>query len=196
MRHLKRFLEHKASYFDREGFRKFLPDKLELVTDNGEFVLKKCNLTINSDLIQFDYYHNTPDNHNGDVLADGEPDFVQFDLYFDKNSNGFKILVDITYGDSMMIEFSIEAPNKINIIHYDGIGSKYDPDTYFGFTDKTINDLVKFFNSFTHGLNVTKDDFKFIDKHPDSYKHDINNKDHYYTDDSELIEFGNKFEKN
>ena len=34
-------------------------------------------------------------------------------------------------------------------------------------------------------------DLSFIDEHLDSYQHDIDNKDHLYTDDSELIKFGN-----
>ena len=145
---------------------------------------------LNGDLIQMAYYQNTPEE-SGDVLSDGEPDYLEFDIHIDKNERGIKLLVDITYGDSMVCEFSIEAPNKINVIHYTGINSKYDPDTHFGFTDETINDLVKLFNSFNHGLKLTSDDFNFIDKDLDSYKHNINNSDHLYNDDSDLISFGN-----
>ena len=38
---------------------------------------------------------------------------------------------------------------------------------------------------------MNKKDLTFIDKDLDSYQHDINDKDHFYTDDSDLIKFGN-----
>ena len=121
--------------------------------------------------------------------------FLEFDIHTSRNERGIKLNVDITYGDSMASEFSIESPNKINVIHYTGINSKYDPKTYFGFTDETINDLVNLFNSFNQDFKLTSDDFKFIDKDPDSYKHDINNSDHLYNDDSDLISFGNSMKE-
>lgn len=52
-------------------------------------------------------------------------------------------------------------------IHYNGIGSKADPETHFGFTDKTINDIVKFINAF--GFKFQSKDFSFIDKYLDTY---------------------------
>lgn len=126
-----------------------------------------------------------------DVTNDGEPDLLEFDIHFVKNERGIKLLVDITYGDTMAYEFSIESPNKININHYTGIGSLYDSETHFGFTDESISDLIKFFNSFNHGIKLTSKDLAFLDHHKDSYKHDIHNTDHLYTDESDLIEYGN-----
>jgi hypothetical protein len=57
-----------------------------------------------------------------------------------------------------MYEFTIEKPNKIKILHYTGIGSKYDPETYMGFEDQSIKDLCTFFNSF--GYNLTGSQIK------------------------------------
>ena len=195
IRHIKKYNEitNSTSIFSQE-IKNFFPDKIYLSTTDGDWELDKKDIMLNGDLIQMAYYQNTPEE-SGDVLSDGEPDFLEFDIHIDKNERGIKLLVDITYGDSMVCEFSIEAPNKINVIHYTGINSKYDPETHFGFNDETINDLVKLFNSFNHGLKLSSDDFKFIDKDLDSYKHDINNSDHLYNDDSDLISFGNSMKE-
>jgi len=195
IRHIKKYNEitNSTEIFSQE-IKNFFPDKIYLSTTDGDWELDKKDIMLNGDLIQMAYYHN-PSKKSGDVLSDGEPDFLEFDIHIDKNERGIKLLVDITYGDSMVCEFSIEAPNKINVIHYTGINSKYDPETHFGFNDETINDLVKLFNSFNHGLKLSSDDFKFIDKDLDSYKHDINNSDHLYNDDSDLISFGNSMKE-
>lgn len=180
------------SIFDQDWFEKILPNTLELVTQNGNFTLKKNDSTIGKDIIQFNYWQKAYNNNDpSTVLDNGEPDFLEFDIHFVKNVDGVKLLVDITYGDNMACEFSLEAPNKINIIHYNGFNSKYDSKTYFGFSDKSLDDLIKFFNAFNHGLKLDRKDFTFIDKDLDSYHHDINDKDHYYTDDSNLLKFGN-----
>ena len=195
IRHIKKYNEitNSTSIFSQE-IKNFFPDKIYLSTTDGDWELDKKDIMLNGDLIQMAYYHN-PSKKSGDVLSDGEPDFLEFDIHTSRNERGIKLLVDITYGDSMVCEFSIEAPNKINVIHYTGINSKYDPETHFGFNDETINDLVKLFNSFNHGLKLSSDDFKFIDKDIDSYKHDINNSDHLYNDDSDLISFGNSMKE-
>lgn len=184
--------EGKISIFDQDWFEKLLPPTIQIVTHNGNFELLKNDSTINGDLIQFNYWHKGFDAENpSDVVTNGEPSCLEFDIHFAKNVDGIKMLVDITYGDHMACEFSIESPNKINIINYNGFNSKFDPKTHFGFSDKSIEDLLKFFNAFDHGLKLNKKDLTFIDKDLDSYQHDINNKDHFYTDDSDLIKFGN-----
>jgi hypothetical protein len=92
-----------------------------------------------------------------------------FDIHLVKDNDGFeanpdtlRLNVDITYGNRMCSEFIIEKPNKVNIILYDGKGSKYDSDNSFGFTDESLNHLVKFFNSF--GYELTIGDLYFLDK--------------------------------
>ena len=88
-------------------------------------------------------YEDTIKNPN-DVSKDGEPDLLEFDIHFVRNDKGIKLLVNISYGDNMACEFTIETPNKINVGHYTGIGSIYDPKTHWGFKDETILDLVEF----------------------------------------------------
>lgn len=168
MRYLKSIFENITIYDER--IREFFPEEVHLYTSEGSFVLKKSDITLENDIIRAFYYQNT--SSDGNVAKDGEPDMLGIDLHFVKNENGFKTLVNITYGDQMKSEFSIESPSKISINHYNGIGSVADSETQFGFEEKTINDLVKLFNSFNFGYKLTSDDFKFIDKYPDTYVHE------------------------
>ena len=186
--------EGKISIFDQEWFEKMLPEEMEVISYGRRHMLKKNDCTISGDLCQFNYYHEAV-GKDGDVSEDGEPCTLEFDLHFMKNSSGMKMIVDVTYGDHMVSEFSLESPNKINVIHYNGIGSKYDPDLHWGLSDKTISDLVRFFNSFNHGIRISEKDLAFLDEREDSYIHDIDNEDHYYTDDSKLMKWGNSMKE-
>jgi GMP synthase-like glutamine amidotransferase len=168
MRYLKSIFENITIYDER--IREFFPEEVHLYTSEGSYVLKKSDITLENDIIRSFYHHNT--SEDGNVAKDGEPDMLGIDLHFVKNQNGFKTLVDITYGDQMKSEFSIESPNKVSINHYNGIGSVADSHSQFGFEEKTINDLVKLFNSFNFGYKLTSDDFKFIDKYPDTYQNE------------------------
>jgi len=185
----------KISIFQQDWFEKLVPNEIRIVNLGKEYTLDKNDCTINGDLVQFNYYHTTIKNPN-DVSKDGEPDLLEFDIHFVRNDRGIKLLVNITYGDNMACEFTIETPNKINVGHYTGIGSIYDPKTHWGFKDETILDLVEFFNRFSHGIKLTPQDLSFIDEHPDSYKHDIDDKKHLYNDDSDLMTFGNSMKEN
>ncbi len=191
MKFLRRFNESESySYFDTEQWKKFLPKELKLVTSDGNWTLTlpdennnmrhATNVTHLMNCIQIIYSQNTPSREDGDVTRDGEPDQLGFDITIVKNNDGhsanpdtLKLTVDITYGDSMAVEFIIEKPNKISVLHYTGIGSKYDSDTSFGFEDESIKSLVNFFNSW--GFKLTPDDLSFIDKYPDTYIHQKNN---------------------
>lgn len=178
------------SVFDSEGWKKFLPKKLNLVTDNGSWVLElpqedygmghPTNVANLMNCIQINYYQNTPSREDGDVTRDAEPDQLEFDITIVKNNDGnsanpdtLKLDVDITYGDAMAVEFTIEKPNKINVTHYTGFGSLYDPNSYFGFEDESLEEIVNFFNSW--GYQLTTKDFTFLDKYPDSYIHQKTN---------------------
>jgi len=158
MKFLKKFFEHKISIFDQD-WKKLLPKNIEVITSNGLFNLESNQMTMTGELIRISYKQ----------LVEGEPCFLIFDIHLVKDNDGTKsnpdtlrLNVDITYGNRMCSEFTIEKPNKVNIVLYDGKGSKYDPDNIFGFTDKSLNHLVKFFNSF--GYELTIDDLYFIDK--------------------------------
>jgi anthranilate/para-aminobenzoate synthase component II len=152
--------------YDEEVVNVF-PETMNIYTSDGSYTLKKGDVTREVDIIRASYYQNTASD--GDITKDGEPDTCVFDIHFVKNSNGFKTIVNITYGDQMKSEFSIESPNKIKVGHYNGIGSKLDSETQFGFEDNTIQDLVKLFNSFNFGYKLTTKDLTFIDKYPDTY---------------------------
>ena len=164
------------SIFDREVWKKYLPKELSIVTNNGHFDLVFSDISIVGNLNKAEilYYHNTVDKPE-DTNKDGEPDTLEFDIHLVQDNDGttatsdLKFNVDITYGDAMVSEFIIKMPGKVEVIHYTGIGSKYDKDTEFGFDDKSLQDLINFFNRF--GFKLDKKDFTFIDKYPDSYTH-------------------------
>jgi GMP synthase-like glutamine amidotransferase len=197
----------RISILQQDWFEKLLPDTLTVHSDpqikklnfdqsvvdmdgSKEYIFDKNECTIDNGLVQFTYYYNSMKSDKGEV-TDGEPSMLEFDIHFVKNEKGFKLLVNITYGDQMATDFSIEAPNKINIGHYNGVGSKYDSQSHWGFKHESIVHLVKFFNAFNHGIKLTEKDLSFLDQSHDTYKHDIHNTDHLYTDESDLIEFGN-----
>lgn len=202
------------SIFDQDWFEKLLPNQLEIYSDQklsklnkdqsltelepNRIVFDKNECTIDSDMVQFSYYYNSmvavqdgeDHNPNGAIL-DSEPSFLEFDIHFTRNKRGIKLIVNISYGDQVESEFSIESPNKINIINYNGVNSKYDGETHWGFSKDSIKDLVRFFNAFNHGIMLEESDLSFIDEDRQSYKHIDNNTDHLYNDDSNLIDFEN-----
>jgi len=158
----------KISILD-EDIRKELPKKLTIVTSNGEFELQLCDCWIQFPKMMFQYWHNTPEKTD-DVLADGEPDYLSFDLNFMKREDTFEINVENTYGDAMMFEYKITPPNTIEVGHYNGYKSKHDPKYVFTYTEDSIKELMNFFNKFTFGVKLTRDKFNFLDIDPNSYK--------------------------
>ena len=127
--------------------------------------------------IFLEYGEKMPEENDDDVTADGEPDYLCFDIHTIKENDGseangdnLRLNIDMTYGDAMVSEFTIEAPNKVVPHHYTGANSLYDPKFVFGFDDKSLQAFVDFFNRFSDNYNLTKDDFKFLDKDPNSYK--------------------------
>lgn len=166
----------RISTFDQD-IKSFLPEEINIETTYGKHTLKKSDVILNGDLIQITYYQNTPEENDDDVTADGEPDYLCFDIHTIKENDGseangdnLRLNIDMTYGDAMVSEFTIEAPNKVVPHHYTGANSLYDPKFVFGFDDKSLQAFVDFFNRFSDNYNLTKDDFKFLDKDPNSYK--------------------------
>ena len=186
MRHLRKFNEN-VSLFD-PNWVKLLPKKLSIITNNGEFTLDVCGLEPETSgysgiynlmtSVSFSYAQNTIERSNDDPTADGEPDTLQFDVAVVKDNDGseanptksLRLNIDLTYGDSMMYAFTIDYPNKVNVHHYNGKDSLYDPESHFGFSDESLQELVTFFNRF--GFETTPEDFKFIDSDPDSYDYE------------------------
>jgi GMP synthase-like glutamine amidotransferase len=165
MKWLKKF--ENAHRFMDESIKEIFPKLVKIYSTTGNFTLTLADFTREGNVIKADYYHSTYKESN--PLRDGEPDFLIFDFYFVNNEAGLKTIVDITYGDSTKYAFSIEAPNKITITHYNGIDSLLDSDTQFGFEDETILDLVKLFNNFSTDYDITKEDLVFLDKYPDTF---------------------------
>ena len=166
--------ESTVSIFSQD-IKTLLPENINLITTNGQFELELKDVMLNGDLIQIVYYHNTFEK-SGDALGDGEPDYLEIDIHTLKDNDGTKanpdtlrLNIDMTYGDSMMFSFTIDKDNGLNVHHYNGINSKYDPETFFHFSDDTINDLVELFNRFDD-YQLSSDDFKFLDSDPNSYQ--------------------------
>ena len=175
MKYLKRYNEHENLSIFGEEWKKLLPKKLTIITQNGEFELvnstgkknepdDRPDIVVNGVGSEINAYY-----YQKAKLPSSEPDSLSIDMYLNKNENGIKILVSIIYGESSMSEFSLEAPNKVDVIGYDGIGSLYDPKSFFAFTDESIKELIYFFNSFNNGLKLTTNDFTFLDNKKDSY---------------------------
>lgn len=187
LKRLNSMVYENVSIFDPKWIN-LAPKQLTIVTNNGEFTLKRGNKHDNinypvdvsniMNLISITYFQNTA-KESGDVLADGEPDQLEIDISLVKdnsgeyaNSDNLRLNVDITYGDNMQYEFTIDKPNKVKVYHYTGKNSLYDPETFWGFEDKSLQELIDFFNRF--GFKTTPDDFKFIDSDPDSYSYKNN----------------------
>lgn len=172
MTYIKKFNEADQFTILDDKVKDMLPETISVYSTNGSYKLKKDVITRETDILRASYSHNTMKDYDGADSYDGEPDNLEFDMHFMGSGNSLKIAVDISYGDSMMSEFTITTPNKVKVGHYTGINSDADPDTHFGFEDNTLKDLCKFFNQF--GFKLTPQDFNFIDKYPDTYvKEDV-----------------------
>lgn len=185
MKYLKKYTENRISIFNPE-WSKLLPEQLIIVTENGEFTLSResklsdtghpIDISNLMNCLQIIYIQHTQQEKDGDVNADGEPDYMCIDITLVKDNNGqeanpdtLKLNVDITYGDHMQYSFTIDK-SGVNVHHYTGKNSLYDPETFWGFSDESLEKLVEFFNRF--GFDTTIDDYKFIDKDPDSYQYE------------------------
>jgi hypothetical protein len=165
MKYLKRFNEDIKIPIISQDVKKLFPKKLSISTSNGEFELVISDYVINLPKIYTSYYHFTPEK-TGDALSDGEPDYLCIDLNFMKVDKNFEINVEITYGDAMMFEFKV-SNGKVDVFHYNGHGSKFDPGYEFSFSEESIQELLTLFNRF--GFGLSRDDFNFLDSDKSSY---------------------------
>lgn len=166
MKYLEKFNERIKIPFFEQTSKKLLPKKLSIITSNGEYTLNLTDYLPNIPKILISYHHYTP-MKSGDVLSDGEPDYLSVDLNFMKVGKDYELNVEISYGDAMMFEFKIKKWNDVETFFYNGHNSKFDPDYKFAFTEDSINDLIKFFNRF--GFRLTRDRFNFLDSNVSSY---------------------------
>lgn len=140
-----------------------LPETISIDYHNKNIKFEKGNIMLLGDEVQITY-----DLSGGEKW--GEPDTLEFDVYFSKDSNDkIKIDIDITYGDLMACEFSIESPNKIKVIQNTTYHSKFDPsNTVFALQDESLNKFINFLNKFP-GIKINRYDLRFLDK-KDNYK--------------------------
>jgi len=152
---IKRFKEGPDIYhYDWESN---LPKSITIIQRGKQVTFKRGNVMKHFDMVQCTY-------ENSDW---GFPDTLEFDFYFLKpvDKSNFKIDIDITIGDAMVCEFSLESPNKVNVIEYTSWRSQTDPsNTIFALEDSSLLDFVNFLNKFT-GFDLKISDFKFLDKY-------------------------------
>lgn len=157
MKYLKSFKESLLIY--EPGWEKLLPETLTLNYHQKDYQFKKGNVMLNADTVQITYESNPH--------AFGSPDTLEFDIYFVKDieSQKLRLDIDITYGDEMACEFSVESPNKVHVIEDTSYHSKFDPsDTVFALENESLRAFVDFLNKF-EGMRLTVADFKFLDKY-------------------------------
>ena len=134
-----------------------------------KFKFKKDNIMLHSDMVQITYA-STPLNSQESGEIWGVPDTLEFDVYFakeDDEDDKVVLNIDITYGDLMACEFTVEAPNKVKVVEYTSYHSKFDPsNTVFGLVDDSLQSFINFLNKFT-GMKLKKEDFKFLDQYDD-----------------------------
>jgi hypothetical protein len=132
---LKRFNEQvNDEMIYQDHFQDLLPPTITVVKGGQETTYKRGNVMKHSDMIQIVY--------SSDEW--GVPEDLELDLYFLENGH-FKIDVDVTYGDLMVWEFSLERPNKFSLIN------KVDD---FEITDNSLTQLIPFFNQLSFSLNL------------------------------------------
>ena len=152
-----------------ERWKSELPEFITINYHGELYKFKKDNIMLHSDMVQITYASTPMDSkESGEIW--GTPDTLEFDIYFtkDNETNKVRLTVDITYGDAMVCEFSVEAPNKIKVIEYTSYHSKFDPsNTVFALVDDSLQSFINFLNNFS-GMKLKKEDFKFLDQY-DNY---------------------------
>lgn len=145
-------------------WEKYLPQNLTINNNGVKHSFKKGNVMLVDDLVEITY-DSDPEN------PWGSPDTLEFDFYFVKDdaTKNIRMDIDITYGDLMACEFSIEPPSKVNIIQHTSYNSKFDPsNTVFALEDESLDEFISFLNKFP-GVKVTRHDLRFLDKY-DNWK--------------------------
>jgi hypothetical protein len=158
MKFIKTFEQYDTglSFYNKQ-WESFLPETITIIKAGQKRTFKKGNIMTNANMLQIIY-------GNDDLV--GEPSEIEFDIYytFNENSNNIKLTVEITHGDLVVSDFTIEPPNKVNVVQYTSYHSKFDPsNTVFALDDSSLHGIVKYLNAFDHGLNLSVNDFKFLD---------------------------------
>lgn len=161
MKYLKKFEGFTQFTMYGEKWKNYVPNEITIIKDKEIRKYHRENTDCIGDLVQINYV--------ADNLVNGDPDEMEIDIYMIKKGKQLKLDVDITYGDLVVSEFSVEAPHKVSVIQYTSYGSKFDPsNTVFAFEDESLQSFITFLNNFD-GFQLTADDFKFLDKRDDNY---------------------------
>ena len=149
-----------------ERWKNELPEFITINYHGKLYKFKKGNIMLHSNMVQITYISTPLDSDESSEIW-GDPDTLEFDIYFAKEDN-MVLNIDISYGDAMACEFSVEAPNKIKVIEYTSYHSKFDrSNTVFALVDESLQSFINFLNRF-EGMKLKKEDFKFLDQN-DNY---------------------------
>jgi hypothetical protein len=159
MKYLKKFNEGIENIYDVD-WKTILPNTLTILKD-GKHTFKVGNVMKDADMVQVTYAN--------EKMEWGVTDALEFDFYFMKVGNIFKMNIDITWGDAMACEFSITSPNKVDVIEYTSFHSKTDPsNTIFALEENSLQGFISFLNRFDN-FKVDRSKFNFLDSDKDSY---------------------------
>jgi hypothetical protein len=152
--------EVEKTFYDT-SWEELLPKMMKINYRGKIYSFEKGNIMLLNDMIEITY-----DSHPANPW--GCPDTLEFDVYLVQNQNNsnnkLRVTVDITYGDLMVCEFTIESPNKVNIVQYTSYHSKFDPsNTVFALEDESLDSFINFLNRLD-GINLNRKDMKFLDK--------------------------------
>lgn len=182
MKYLKRFNENISIY--NAEWEKLLPENMVVLKgqDHGidKWNYKKGNVMLNADMLQITY----------GIDDDMAPDTFEIDIYFVKDDTygkrddsttvvksgvldyskntgsiipNLRLTVDITFGDEMACEFTIDRASGVKLFQDTTYGSKFDPsNTIFALDDESLKKFVEFLNRFNHGVDLKLDDFYFL----------------------------------
>jgi hypothetical protein len=145
------------------NIKDLLPRVINLKNSNGEYKLELTDCQMVPPKIQV-VYHQDTDSTNG------EPDYFCMDIHIVNEDGKYCLNIDMTYGDAMMFEFRVVPPNDVDVYHYNGYDSKFDPEYEFSLTDESIGDLIDLIHQFDFGFSLTRDKFNFLDGRKDSFK--------------------------
>lgn len=182
MKYLKRFNENISIY--NPDWEKLLPETFVVLKgqEHGidKCIFKKSNVMLNADMIQISYSNDEwmiPDTFEIDIYFVKDDTYSKRDdsttivksgvLDYSKNTGkvipNLRLTVDITFGDQMACEFTIDKANGVKLFQDTTYGSKFDPtNTLFALDDDSLKKFVEFLNRFNHGVELTLDDFKFL----------------------------------
>jgi len=182
MKYLKRFNENISIY--NPDWEKLLPETFVVLKgqEHGidKCIFKKSNVMLNADMIQISYSNDEwmiPDTFEIDIYFVKDDTYSKRDdsttivksgvLDYSKNTGkvipNLRLTVDITFGDEMACEFTIDRVSGVKLFQDTTYGSKFDPtNTLFALDDDSLKKFVQFLNRFNHGVELTLDDFKFL----------------------------------